>query len=239
MNGKRISEDVFAPTVSWYPERVYYNVYEVTPLIQQGNNLLGVKLGNGRFFGMRGGETMVFGLPRLLAQLEIEYADGSTDVIVSDESWKVTSKGPIIANNEFDGEEYDARLELTGWNTPNYDDSSWNSVDIMEDPKGKLTAQPNPNHRIQEEIQPIKIMKLPNEKFILDMGQNMVGWVRINNLNGKKINPSLYGLPNCSIPTARFIWTIFVRQKSPISTSRQKMAHSVGNRRLFITDFAM
>ena len=91
---------------------------------------------------MRGGETMVFGLPRLLAQLEIEYADGSTDVIVSDESWKVTSKGPIIANNEFDGEEYDARLELTGWNTPNYDDSSWNSVDIMEDPKENLRHNP-------------------------------------------------------------------------------------------------
>ena len=189
LNGKRISEDVFAPTVSWYPERVYYNVYEVTTLIRQGNNLLGVKLGNGRFFGMRGGETMVFGLPRLLAQLEIEYNDGSTDVIVSDESWKVTSKGPIIANNEFDGEEYDARLELTGWDTPNYDDSNWKQADIMEAPKGKLTAQPNPNHRIQEEIQPIKITKLPDGKFILDMGQNMVGWVRINNLNGKKDQP--------------------------------------------------
>ena len=124
---------------------------------------------------MRGGETMVFGLPRLLAQLEIEYNDGSTDVIVSDESWKVTSKGPIIANNEFDGEEYDARLELTGWDTPNYDDSNWKQADIMEAPKGKLTAQPNPNHRIQE-IQ-LSNQKLPTEN-LSDMGQNMVGWVR-------------------------------------------------------------
>ena len=189
LNGKRVSEDIFAPMPSWYPERVYYNVYDVTSLLQQGQNTVGVKLGNGRYFGMRQSETMMFGLPRLLAQLEIEYTDGSTDVVVSDKSWKVTSRGPIVANNEFDGEEYDARLELTGWETANYDDANWKAADIMDTPAGKLTAQPNPNMQIQDEVSPIKITKLTDGKYILDMGQNMVGWLKINSLTGKKDQP--------------------------------------------------
>ncbi|SCD21045.1 putative alpha-rhamnosidase [Proteiniphilum saccharofermentans] len=189
INGKRVSDDVLAPTVSWYPEKVYYNVYDVTSLIQRDSNLLGVKLGNGRYFGMRESPTQVFGLPRLLAQLEIEYSDGSTDVIVSDESWKVTSRGPIIANNEFDGEEYDARMELPGWDKISYDDTTWKQVDIMSAPGGTLTAQPNPNIRVQEELTPVAITKLTDGKFILDMGQNMVGWIKINRLNGKKDQP--------------------------------------------------
>lgn len=189
LNGKRVSEDIFSPTVSWFPNRVYYNTYDVTPLLQKNENLLAVKLGNGRYFGMRESRSQMFGLPRLLAQLEIEYSDGSMEVIPSDESWRVTSKGPIIANNEFDGEEYDARLELTGWETSIYDDTAWQQADIMPAPGGKLTPQPNPNIRVMEEIKPVKISRLADGKFILDMGQNMVGWLKINSLNGKKDQP--------------------------------------------------
>ena len=189
LNGKRVAEDVFAPMPSWYPNRVYYNVYDVTSLLQEGTNTVGVKLGNGRYFGMRQSETMMFGLPRLLAQLEIEYTDGSGEVVVSDKSWKVTSRGPIVANNEFDGEEYDARLELPGWESANYDDSNWKEADIMTTPAGKLTAQPNPNIQVQDEVSPVKITKRADGTYILDMGQNMVGWLKINNLTGKKDQP--------------------------------------------------
>src|SRR5690554_1816166 len=189
INGERVSEDVFGPMVFWYPERVYYNVYDVTPLLQKNENLLGVKLGNGRFFGMRGDDTQMFGLPRLLAQLEIEYSDGSTDMIVSDNSWRVTSRGPIIANNEFDGEEYDARLEMERWNRSDFDERNWVEADIMDAPAGELTAQSNPNLRVMEEIKPVHITRLEEGKYILDMGQNMVGWLRINNLKGKKDQP--------------------------------------------------
>lgn len=122
LNGKRISDDVFAPMPSLYTSRVYYNVYDVTDLLQQGENLLGVVLGNGRYFSMRVPGMLTTGLPSLLAQLEVEYTDGSVDQVVSDTSWKVTSQGPIVANNEFDGEEYDARKELKGWNTLSFDD---------------------------------------------------------------------------------------------------------------------
>lgn len=189
INGKLISDDVLSPTPSWYPEKVYYNVYDVTSQLVNKNNLLTVKLGNGRYFGMRGTDTMMFGLPRLLAQLEVEYVDGSKDVIISDESWKVTSKGPIIANNEFDGEEYDARMELIGWESLEYNDSQWKSADLLEAPKGRLMAQPNPNIKVQEELSPVKITSLPDGKYVIDMGQNLVGWLKLNNLPGKKDKP--------------------------------------------------
>ena len=188
LNGKRISEDVFSPMPSLYPVRVYYNVYDVTDLIGRDKNTLGVVLGNGRFFGMRNPGMKTFGVPRLLAQLKIEYADGTDAVVVSDASWKVTSKGPITDNNEFDGEKYDARLELTGWNANGYDDSAWKPADKMNAPGGVMTAQPNPNLSVQEEIKPIAITERPDGKYILDMGQNMVGWLAVK-LNGKKGKP--------------------------------------------------
>ena len=181
INGEKISDDVLAPTVSWYPDRVYYNVYDVTSLISDNTNLLGVILGNGRYFGMRESWSQMFGLPRLLAQLEIEYSDGSTDLIITDDSWKVTSRGPIIANNEFDGEEYDARLEFSDWNLADFNDSDWKSADIMDAPGGVITAQPNPNIQIQEELTPIKVTEITDGKYILDMGQNMVGWLKVTN----------------------------------------------------------
>ena len=185
INGKPVSEDIFAPGPSWYPNRVYYNVYDVTDLLSKDKNTIGVALGNGRYFAMRDRQET---LPSLLAQLEIEYADGSQTVIVSDTSWKVTSKGPIIANNEFDGEEYDARLELSGWNKNGFDDSKWLTADVMTTPAGKLTVQSNPNLRIQEEIKPVSITERPDGKYIIDMGQNMVGRLAVS-LKGKKDQP--------------------------------------------------
>ena len=110
-----MSEDLLTPSITFYSETVYYNTYDVTDLLQEGDNALGVILGNGRYFWVRGSGMEGFGLPRLLAQLEIEYTDGSKKIIASDETWKVTSKGPIVANNEFDGEEYDMKKELPGW----------------------------------------------------------------------------------------------------------------------------
>lgn len=186
INGKRVSEDIFAPGPSWYPNRVYYNVYDVTDLLSKDKNTIGIALGNGRYFGMRDMQKAT--LPSLLAQLEIEYSDGSQTTILSDTSWRVTSKGPIIANNEFDGEEYDARLELDGWNKNGFDDSKWQTADIMETPPGELTVQANPNLRIQEEIKPVNITERADGKYIIDMGQNMVGWLTIN-LKGKKDQP--------------------------------------------------
>lgn len=187
LNGKRISEDVFAPVPSLFPSRVYYNTYDVSALLSEGENALGVLLGNGRYFAMRTTQR-VFGLPCLLAQLEITYTDGTQERIVSDESWKVTSKGPILANNEFDGEEYDARLEMKGWNEIGFDDSAWQPMDLMEAPGGKVVAQQTLNIQVQDTLVPVQVMARSDGKYVLDMGQNMVGWLGVK-LTGKAGKP--------------------------------------------------
>lgn len=188
LNGNRVSEDVFAPIPTMYHKRVFYNVYDVTKLIVADTNTLGVILGNGRYLGMRNPGIKSFGMPTLLAQLQIQYKDGSQSMVVSDTSWKVSSQGPIVANNEFDGEEYDARREMEGWNKNGFDDSTWKNADVMPSPKGELVAQQTPNLRIQEEVKPVAIMDRPDGKYVIDMGQNMVGWLAVN-LKGKKDQP--------------------------------------------------
>ena len=112
LNGNRVSEDVFAPIPTMYHKRVFYNVYDVTNLIVADKNTLGVVLGNGRYLGMRNPGIKSFGMPMLLAQLQIQYKDGTQSMVVSDTSWKVSSQGPIVANNEFDGEEHDVRGKM-------------------------------------------------------------------------------------------------------------------------------
>lgn len=198
LNGKKISHDVFAPTATDYEVRVCYNVYDVSKLLTKGMNTVGVELGNGRFFSMwivdgpRPSKVYPckhYGFPKLLMQLEIEHTDGSLTVIKSDETWKITTQGPIIANNEFDGEEYDARLELGQWKTNGYDDSTWNQVELVEAPEGKLEAQKNPNIRVMKEIQPTTITETARGTYIIDMGQNMVGWLAVNGLQGKRGQP--------------------------------------------------
>lgn len=177
LNGERIGDDFLAPAITFYSKTVYYNTYDVTRLLQKGGNTLGVILGNGRYFWLRaqGKPIAGFGLPRLLAQLEIEYADGSSRTVTTDGTWQVTSLGPIVANNEYDGEEYDMRRELPGWNTTGYDASAWQQADIMDAPAGKLCAQPCPGISVMERVHPASITRMPSGKVLVDMGQNMVG----------------------------------------------------------------
>lgn len=119
INGECISKDqVLSPTVSDYHKTVYFNTFDVTTSLRQGANALAVALGNGRYVSMR--MSVISGIPvcthydvpKLLYQLDVTYADGRSESIVSDSSWKITDNGPVRANNEFDGETYDARLEL-------------------------------------------------------------------------------------------------------------------------------
>lgn len=177
LNGEHIGDDFLTPALTFYSKLVYYNTYDVTRLLNKGNNTLGVILGNGRYFWLRaqGKPIAGFGLPRLLARLEVEYEDGSRQAVVTDGSWKVTSKGPIIANNEYDGEEYDARKEFPGWNRSGYDDASWQPADVVPAPAGQLCAQPCPSIRVMERVHPVSITRMPSGKYLVDMGQNMVG----------------------------------------------------------------
>lgn len=188
MNGERIGNDVFGPLPTWYDASVPYLTYDVTSMVKNGNNTVGVALGNGRYLSMRAHSMIGFGLPRMIAQLNIEYDNGETISIISDESWKATNKGPITENNEFDGEKYDARLELGKWTENGYDDSGWMKVDMMESPKGKLVSQISPSVKVMEEIKPISIKSVGEGRYIVDMGQNMVGIQQVK-LSGKKDKP--------------------------------------------------
>ncbi len=193
INGEKIGADIFSPTATDYTKHVYYNCYDVSEHLQS-SNAIGVVLGNGRYFTVRNKlderygvpPAKHFGFPKLLMQMEIEYENGETQTIVSDASWKLNLRGPIVSNNEFDGEEYDSRLEFQGWTNHSFDDRNWIEAEKVEEPGGKLIAQRNPNIRTMKEIKPVSITKL-NGKYIVDMGQNMVGWLKVH-LYGTKDN---------------------------------------------------
>ena len=184
INGKHVSRDqVLSPTVADYTKHVYYNTFDVAPVLRKGVNAVGVALGNGRFVTMRTVRgitpaTTHYGLPMLWFRLDVTYADGSRERICSDDSWKITADGPVRANNEFDGEVYDARLEFDGWTKPRFDDSAWKPVLVREAPAGRLEPQPNPNIAIQDRLVPVSVTR-KGDAYILDMGQNMVGWLQV------------------------------------------------------------
>jgi alpha-L-rhamnosidase len=189
INGQRIGNDVLAPAPTDYSKSVLYNTYDVTSQVKKGNNAIGTILGNGRFFTMRQNykphKWHTFGYPKMLLQLEIEYANGKKSTITSDEGWKLTADGPIRTNNEYDGEEYDATKELPGWNTVGYNDSKWLQTQLVNAPGGKLEAQMNEPQRVVENIKPVSIKSLKPGTYIMDMGQNMAGWVQMK-VRGKR-----------------------------------------------------
>lgn len=179
LNGQKIGTQVLAPGPAEYNKRVFYNTFDVTSHLKTGDNAIGVILGNGRYFYMRSeGSITNYGYPKMLSQINITYEDGSVEKVVSDESWKVTVNGPIIANNEYDGEEYNAEKELTGWDKPGYNAAGWLPVQLVKQ-DAKLVAQPNNLIKVMDIVKPQRVSELKPGTYIFDMGQNFVGWVRL------------------------------------------------------------
>ena len=182
INGEKIGDQVLAPALSEYDKRAFYMTFDVTKNVLKGDNAIGVILGNGRYFAPRGEEptkTRTFGFPKLRLQMEIEFADGSTATVISDENWKLTADGPIRANNEYDGEIYDARREMPGWANAGFDDAAWMPAELTTPPGDKLVAQPIEPIRVMETLKPAAMNQPKPGMFIFDMGQNMVGWARL------------------------------------------------------------
>ena len=182
LNGQKVSDDVLSPAIASYDTRAFYVTYDVTGQLRRGDNAVGVILGNGRYYAPRvraPAECRTFGYPKLLLQLNIEYTDGTTAQIVSDENWKIADIGPIRANNEFDGEVYDARMEMPGWNQAKFDDSQWERAQLVEPGAPDLSAQIGEPIRVLETIRPIAITNPKPGVYIFDMGQNMAGWCRL------------------------------------------------------------
>ena len=190
LNGIEIApEELLKPTLSWFPKRVYFNTFDVTEMLNEGENAIGVILEGGRYTAIRhdlnspngwdGPEHVPhFGTPRLILQLEVTYKNGSKALIVSDETWKITNRGPIRTANEYDGETYDENFDLGDWNQAGYDDTNWLQAELVEAPEGQLSAQPNPNITVMEKLKPIAMFQ-KGDKWYLDMGQNMVGFINI------------------------------------------------------------
>jgi alpha-L-rhamnosidase len=183
LNGEKVGDHVLSPAFAQYNKRDFYVTYDVTKNLQHGANALGVILGNGRFYADRSkvySGTVSFGWPKLLLNLHIVYADGSTAEIVSDESWKLTTDGPILANNDYDGEAYDARKEFPGWNKSGFDDSKWSPPQIVSAPGATLSAEMSEPVRVTGTLHPISVTEIKPGIYIYDMGQNMVGWCRLH-----------------------------------------------------------
>lgn len=183
INGQRIGDQVLAPAPTDYTESVLYNTFDVTAFIKQGANAIGTVLGNGRFYTMRQNykpqKIHTFGYPKMLLQLELEYTDGQREIIASNGSWRVTADGPIRTNNEYDGEEYDATKDLGNWAAPGFNAKDWLPVELVDEPGGKIRAQRNEPMKVMEVLRPVSIKIQKPGVHIVDMGQNMAGWIRL------------------------------------------------------------
>ncbi len=180
-NGKRVGEDVFAPEWTDYSKRIQYRTYDVTSLLREGENAIGAVVGDGWYSGYVGWRRVrgYYGFQNsLLLQLEVEFADGTTRMIITDEGWKC-SVGPIISSDFMQGEDYDARLEMPGWDTAGFDDSSWSPVITVEKPQAPLVSQPSEPVQVTEYIRPVSVSEPRKGVYVFDLGQNIAGWVRL------------------------------------------------------------
>ena len=182
LNGKKIGDQVLSPGLTDYSKRALYVTFDVTKQLKKGANVAGIMLGNGRFYAPRSTVptgTTSYGYPKLLFQMRVEYQDGTSTEVVSDAAWNLSTHGPIRANNEYDGEDYDARMEMPGWSTPGFDAAKWHPVQGVTAPGGELAAQMIAPIRVTETLKPIAVTQPKPGVWVFDMGQNMVGWCRI------------------------------------------------------------
>ena len=200
LNGQKVGNDVLVPNQTNYGKRpglinegiplednfreykVMYLAYDIKDQLKTGNNALGSILGNG-FYNPAKYWTAAYGTPRFLAQIYITYADGTEEIVVSDESWKA-AQSPILMDMVYYGEHYDARQEQSGWNQHGFNDSAWQPVTLRKAPEGKLVAHTAQPDRVMEQISPVKIEKLANGNYLVDFGVEVSGWVRLNQVKG-------------------------------------------------------
>jgi alpha-L-rhamnosidase len=186
INGKRVGDAFLTPGWTSYNKRLQYQAYDVTALLQQGINAVGAELGNGWYRGYIGYQPTpnLYGKDiALLLQLEVTYTDGSTQTIVSDESWK-SSTGPVRSAEIYYGATIDDRMQQKGWSTSKFDDKSWSGVTVKDFSKDFLVATFNEPVRKHETFKPIRIFTTPKGEKVIDFGQNLVGWVQMK-VSGK------------------------------------------------------
>ncbi|MFN8207670.1 MAG: glycoside hydrolase family 78 protein [Bacteroidales bacterium] len=187
LNGKRVGEDLLSPGWTDYFQKIQYQVYDITELLDKGNNAAGALLGNmwwSSGLGWNGGAAYSRGPLSVLAQIEVGYADGSHETFVTGPDWKYTFS-PITFNHIYDGEHYDARMEIAGWNEPGLNDESWKNMQINESIRLKRVAQQEEPIRVSKELIPVSVTEPKPGIYVFDLGQNMVGTSRIK-VTGKE-----------------------------------------------------
>ncbi|MBE1441938.1 glycoside hydrolase family 78 protein [Paenibacillus sp. OAS669] len=187
VNGERVSGDYFAPGWTDYRIRVQYQTYDVTAYLQKGESVLAAIAGTGWYCGHVGmfGPNRYGDNPHVLIELHVEYEDGTSQRIVTDEAWK-TFASPIVYSDLLKGETYDARLEPKGWKLPGFDDSGWEAPVVLTAYSGVLNAQVDPPVQVMKELLPVSMKKTDRGTYLFDMGQNMVGWVRLRIEDGQE-----------------------------------------------------
>ncbi|MBC2839326.1 family 78 glycoside hydrolase catalytic domain [Robiginitalea sp. SC105] len=192
INGQRVGDAYLTPGWTSYQMRLQYQMYDVTDLLREGNNAVGAILGNGwyRDYLAWGDRRNHYGNDvSLLMQVNITYADGTTQQILSDGTW-MSSTGPVRNSEIYDGETYDSTRELDGWDVAGYDDSGWDRVQVADFGKDNLIPTENEPVRKHESFEPAEIMTTPQGDVVVDFGQNLVGWVqlRLGGTAGQKVS---------------------------------------------------
>ena len=213
INGERVGDEYFAPNQTNYDKRpnlvgtergitdpfqeylVMYLSYDLTDMVTKGENVFGVVLGNGFYDVVKHWSPMGYGTPRFMGQVEITYKDGTSEIIASDESWKI-EKSAIVKDQIFYGEHYDARLEHEGWSEAGYDDSEWANVVTKPAPCGKLVPQNGLSDRIVETFEPVSFEKMDNGGYHVKFPVEISGWINLKNLDlaeGQKVEIKYLG----------------------------------------------
>ena len=213
VNGERVGDEYFAPNQTNYDKRpnlvgtergitdpfqeylVMYLSYDLTDMVTKGENVFGVVLGNGFYDVVKHWSPMGYGTPRFMGQVEITYKDGTSEIIASDESWKI-EKSAIVKDQIFYGEHYDARLEHEGWSEAGYDDSEWANVVTKPAPCGKLVPQNGLSDRIVETFEPVSFEKMDNGGYHVKFPVEISGWINLKNLDlaeGQKVEIKYLG----------------------------------------------
>lgn len=182
INGKRVGDALMTPESTDYRDTVLYRTYDVTALLRPGANAIGAMLTDGwygSFHGLAG--RFAFGPPplRLLAQLELTYADGSTEIIATDESWRLSEGAPVVKSEIYYGEDYDARRAQPGWSSASFDESGWRPAEIGAVPPCEVKANAGPPLRRVRTVPLKNVKQVGLDTYTLDFGQNFAGWVRI------------------------------------------------------------
>ncbi|MGO8785972.1 MAG: glycoside hydrolase family 78 protein [Terriglobia bacterium] len=181
LNGRKVGDHVLEPGWTNYRRTNLYATYDVEDFLRPGANAVGVLLGNG-MYNVAGGRyvkfTESFGRPKFILHLRIEYDDGTTQVVVSDDHWKAAAS-PTRFSCIYGGEDYDARREQQGWNEPGFADKGWEAAETVDDSTERLFSQSQPPIKVMQVFHPVKVTEPAPGFHVYDLGQNFAGWPQI------------------------------------------------------------